>query len=262
MSSAWAGVADVYARSFGRLCEGTIPALLATASAGPDALPSLDVGTGTGLVAGALADRGFRVSACDPEQSMLDYTARTYPTVQCRIASLPRLPYPDGSFGLTTANFVLNHVAQPHASARELLRVTRPGGQVAVTIWPSHPVSALNQLWSHIAAQADARPVHVAHLPADEDFPRTLDGLLTLMRDAGSSAVVAETVPFRFRIRPEDLWAAVTAGIATVGTIYRGQTRRTQQAMRAAFSARTNTMMQDGFLTFPTTALLARAIAR
>jgi ubiquinone/menaquinone biosynthesis C-methylase UbiE len=36
------------------------------------------------------------------------------------------------------ANFVLNHVGRPLAALRELRRVTRPGGKVAVTIW-AHP---------------------------------------------------------------------------------------------------------------------------
>jgi SAM-dependent methyltransferase len=258
----WAGVADAYGRSFAQLCAGTIPALLATATAGPDAPLALDVGTGTGSVAGALVDRGFRVAACDPEQSMLDYTARAHSNVECRVASLPVLPYPDDSFQVTTANFVLNHVAQPRAGARELLRVTRPRGQVAVTIWPSHPISALNQLWNDICVQVDAQPVHTGQLPVDEDFPRTLDGLLNLMSEAGGSTVVAEEVFFSFRIRPDDLWSAVTAGMATIGATYRAQTSQRQHAMQTAFSARTDRMTQDGILIFPTTALLAQATAR
>jgi SAM-dependent methyltransferase len=258
----WAGVADAYGRSFALLCAGAIPALLATATACSDASLALDVGTGTGSVAGALVDRGFRVAACDPEQSMLDYTARAHPNVECRVASLPFLPYPDDSFEVTTANFVVNHVAQPRSGTRELLRVTSPGGQVAVTIWPSHPISALNQLWNDICVQADVQPGHSGQLPADEDFPRTLDGLLKLMSEAGGSTVVTEEVSFSFRIRPDDLWAAVTAGIATIGATYRAQTSQRQQAMHTAFSARTDRMTQDGILTFACTALLARATAR
>lgn len=43
-----------------------------------------------------------------------------------------RLPFPDDSFDLTTCQTVLIHVPDPAATIAEMLRVTRPGGLVAV----------------------------------------------------------------------------------------------------------------------------------
>jgi SAM-dependent methyltransferase len=42
------------------------------------------------------------------------------------------LPFPDDSFDLVTCQMVLIHVAEPDAALREMIRVTRPGGIVAV----------------------------------------------------------------------------------------------------------------------------------
>ena len=43
-----------------------------------------------------------------------------------------RLPFPDDSFDLTTCQTVLIHLPDPAAAIAEMLRVTRPGGLVAV----------------------------------------------------------------------------------------------------------------------------------
>jgi SAM-dependent methyltransferase len=43
-----------------------------------------------------------------------------------------RLPFPDDTFDVTTCQTVLIHVADPAAAIAEMLRVTRPGGLVAV----------------------------------------------------------------------------------------------------------------------------------
>lgn len=42
------------------------------------------------------------------------------------------LPYPDGRFDIVVARYVLEHVENAEAMARELVRVTRPGGWICV----------------------------------------------------------------------------------------------------------------------------------
>jgi ubiquinone/menaquinone biosynthesis C-methylase UbiE len=42
------------------------------------------------------------------------------------------LPFPSGSFDVVHAHQVLQHVADPVAALREMVRVCRPGGVVAV----------------------------------------------------------------------------------------------------------------------------------
>ena len=56
------------------------------------------------------------------------------------------LPFADGTFHAVTANFVVNHVPDPRGAVRDLARVLRPGGRVAMTIWPAEPPSG--QRWS------------------------------------------------------------------------------------------------------------------
>jgi SAM-dependent methyltransferase len=49
-----------------------------------------------------------------------------------RVGEVQRLPFPDDSFDLTTCQTVLIHVPEPAEALAEMIRVTRPGGLVAV----------------------------------------------------------------------------------------------------------------------------------
>jgi SAM-dependent methyltransferase len=261
MLDGWSDTATAYDRSFARLCAGAIDGLLGDhVSVGDD--PALDVGTGTGSVVGALIRRGFAVTACDKEPSMVRFAARRYPTVDIGTAALPSLPYDDGSFALTTANFVLNHVPTPLTSARELLRVTRPGGTVAATIWPSEPVGALNQFWNMIIREADVTVPAGHRLPSADDFPRTVAGFRELFSNAGATTVDCSLFSYTFRIRPDDLWAAVTAGIATIGQTYTGQTDEGRGRMQTVFTDAAARQAAADVLSFESKAVVAHASVR
>ncbi|MFG2194584.1 class I SAM-dependent methyltransferase [Streptomyces sp. NPDC048639] len=129
----WAGRADAYGRTFARLCAHLVPRLLdaADVTAG---LHVLDVGTGTGSVAAAAAARGARVTAVDADAQMVDAARRAVPGAAVRQATLPRLPFGDGTFDAVTGNFVVNHVGDAGTALAEMRRVLRPGGRLAVTI--------------------------------------------------------------------------------------------------------------------------------
>ena len=261
MLDGWSDTATAYDRSFARLCAGAIDGLLGNhVSVG--AGPALDVGTGTGSVVGALIRRGFAVTACDKEPSMVRFAARRYPTVDIGTAALPSLPYDDASFAVTTANFVLNHVPTPLTSARELLRVTRPGGTVAATIWPSEPVGALNQFWNMIIRAADVAVPAGHRLPPKDDFPRNVGGFRELFCNAGATTVDCSLFSYTFRIRPDDLWAAVTAGIATIGQTYMSQTDEGRQRMQAVFTDAAAREAHSNVLSFESTAVVAHASIR
>jgi SAM-dependent methyltransferase len=103
------------------------------------------------------------------------------------------LPFPDGSFDLVYANFVVEHLADPVATFREWRRVLSAGGSLLiVTSNRSNPVMAaaraLPQSWrvaiKHRSAGAADRDVFPAHYRAN-----TPDDLATAAGDAGFDAV-------------------------------------------------------------------------
>ena len=152
----WAGGAEAYAETFAPFCAGPATDLLA--AAGVDAGTSvLDVGTGTGTVAALAVERGARVTAVDAEPSMVAATAARVPGADVRPAILPDLPFPAATFDAVVANFVINHVGAPAAAVAEQTRVARPGGTVAVTVWP-HPAPPAQALWSMVYRHAGSTP--------------------------------------------------------------------------------------------------------
>jgi demethylmenaquinone methyltransferase/2-methoxy-6-polyprenyl-1,4-benzoquinol methylase len=130
------GIARTYDRVAAVLSFGQDPRWRRALVGAIDAKPGdrvLDVATGTGLVAEALARRyGCRVVGLDQSADMLAI-ARTRDGVyqDLVLGRAERLPFADASFDHLTFTYLLRYVDDPAATLRELGRVTRPGGTVA-----------------------------------------------------------------------------------------------------------------------------------
>lgn len=258
----WSGTAAPYSRSFAHLCAGTITPLLAAvgeAIGGLDGKNLLDVGCGTGALAGQASRLGARVTAVDPDPEMLDLARRTAPRAIFSAGGVPDLPFEQGTFQAVTANFVVNHVDDPRSAATDLTRVCAPGGAVGVTVWPSTP-SAMNALWAEVITASGALAPPPDHLPADKDFERTRDGLTQLLTEAGVSHVRTRVLSWEFRIPPEDLWAGPAGGVAGIGKIVSSQTPSMQAAMKGHYEGLVSPLMDNGEVVLPAESLMAVGI--
>ncbi len=97
----------------------------------------LDVGCGPGTLTLDLAGRVGSVTALEQTADALDLAraeaARQNATdVEFAVGDVHDLPFPDDGFDVVHAHQVLQHVADPVQALREMRRVTRPGGIVAV----------------------------------------------------------------------------------------------------------------------------------
>jgi demethylmenaquinone methyltransferase/2-methoxy-6-polyprenyl-1,4-benzoquinol methylase len=88
----------------------------------------LDVASGTGLVARALAARGYQVISLDASEQMLRSGQPAGPRV---VALAERLPFADAGFAALTFTYLLRYVDDPAATMQELARVVTPGGVIA-----------------------------------------------------------------------------------------------------------------------------------
>jgi SAM-dependent methyltransferase len=248
----WSGRAGAYTRSFGLLCAYAGEMLLDAGSVRAGTAV-LDVGTGPGTVAALAATRGARVAAVDPEPSMVSTASRLVPEV--RLGALPELPFGDGEFDAVVANFVLNHVGEPRAAVGELARVTRPGGRVAVTIWP-YPQPALQALWGEVlAASGVSQPGSAPRLDPAEDFARTEDGLAGLLGTA-LTEVRVRRVEWTHRADPEEWWSGPANGISALGQILETLPSDEVAKVRAAYDRLTVAYLGAGGLLEPPTAAL------
>jgi ubiquinone/menaquinone biosynthesis C-methylase UbiE len=107
---------------------------------------ALDVGTGAGALALALAPLVAEVVGVDVEPALLEHARERAPENATFLeADATVLPFADGSFDLSGTLRTLHHVRRPELVLSELARVTRPGGRVLVVdqLAPADPLDAL-----------------------------------------------------------------------------------------------------------------------
>jgi demethylmenaquinone methyltransferase/2-methoxy-6-polyprenyl-1,4-benzoquinol methylase len=94
----------------------------------------LDCASGTGDVAFALAAAGADVTGIDACAPMLDEANKKKGDARARfeVADVQALPFDNGAFDLVTVAFGIRNVADPRQALREMARVCKPGGRVAV----------------------------------------------------------------------------------------------------------------------------------
>jgi len=93
----------------------------------------LEVGSGLGLLANEVASSAANMDVVGIEISAAQLAAaRPQPGVTFRKGDAHSLDFSDGSFDLVYARYLLEHVSDPERVLREMRRVTRPGGRVAV----------------------------------------------------------------------------------------------------------------------------------
>jgi ubiquinone/menaquinone biosynthesis C-methylase UbiE len=109
---------------------------------------ALDVGTGAGALAFALAPLVEEVVGLDPVPELLELArVRALPNTEFVEGDGTVLPFPDASFDLTGTHRTLHHVAEPVRVVTELARVTRTDGRVLVVdqLAPADPAAAAAQ---------------------------------------------------------------------------------------------------------------------
>jgi ubiquinone/menaquinone biosynthesis C-methylase UbiE len=121
----------------------------------------LDVACGTGLIAIPAAETigpEGAVVATDLSDAMVAATARAAASrglanVACRQMEAEALGLPAGAFDATLCGLGLMYFPDPVAALREMRRVLRPGGRVAVAVWGARSDCG----WSGIFPVVEAR---------------------------------------------------------------------------------------------------------
>jgi len=211
----WAGVGEAYAASYAALCEGTHDEIVR--GLGPARGRRLaDVGAGTGTLAARLMDAGWSVTGCEPESSMRAVAARDHPRVPMVDGALPGLPFDDAVHDAVTANFVLNHVPDPRAAARELRRIAAPDAVLVATIWIVSP----SWFWQSVSDRAGLVAPAGGRLAPDKDFERTSEGFGRMLAAGGWRGVEVSEHSWTWHAETEALWRSAVGGVASAGALY------------------------------------------
>jgi demethylmenaquinone methyltransferase/2-methoxy-6-polyprenyl-1,4-benzoquinol methylase len=138
--------------------DGRWRAFAARQAALPAGGRALDVGSGTGDMAIALARRSpadARITGVDFSEGMLAVGREKIKRLKLdgRIELLrgdgQRLDFPDGAFDAVTSAWVVRNLADIPGGFREMRRVTRPGGRV-VCLEMSHPYNPIFNWGFHL----------------------------------------------------------------------------------------------------------------
>jgi SAM-dependent methyltransferase len=130
--------AEVYEASFvPALFEAWAPRVAAAAGVGPGHRV-LDVACGTGVLAREVARRvapSGSVVGLDLNAGMLAVARDRSPDIAWRLGAAEALPFEDATFDVAVSQFGLMFFQDRTRALRDLRRVLRPGGRLAVAVW-------------------------------------------------------------------------------------------------------------------------------
>ncbi|MFE6778256.1 methyltransferase domain-containing protein [Streptomyces sp. NPDC057702] len=204
----------------------------------------LDVGCGPGTITADFAARVApgRVTGVDAAEGVLGQARalaaeRGLGNVTYAVGDIYRLGFPDASFDVVHAHQVLQHVADPVAALREMRRVCRPGGVVAVRdadyaamAWYPRPPALDAWLATYRAVARDSG--------GEPDAGRRLS---SWARRAGFSDVTASAATWCYATEAERAWWSGLWAERTLVPDYRERAvsggHATDEGLRAAAEA-------------------------
>jgi len=231
--------ADAYDRLVGRYSTQLASALIGFAGVEPG-MRALDVGCGPGALTAVLAERlgPEKVAAADPSEPFVEACRSRLPGVNVVVAGAEALPFPDGTFDVTLSQLVVNFMRDPAAGAREMARVTRPGGIVASCVWDyAGEMTLLRAFWD---AAREVAPERAAVADEGVVMRWCAEGELADLwraaglRDVRFGALVVSATYTGF----EDLWSPFTTGIAPSGAFCKSLDENDRAALHDALRRR------------------------
>ena len=90
----------------------------------------LDIGTGTGNLAGRMLNQGAIMTGIDQSREMLRTCRRKYPQMQVKLGNFLALPFTDQSFDFVVSSFAFHHLGpdQQQLALEEIQRVLKASG--------------------------------------------------------------------------------------------------------------------------------------
>ncbi len=224
----FSAAAEDYDRLMGRFIPSLAPLFADTAEiVGTER--ALDVGCGPGGLTRELARRvgPDSVTAIDPSPLFVEACRERVPGVHAHVGVAESLPFEDGAFDAALSSLVVGFMSDPAQGVREMTRVTRPGGVVALCFWDVTRMEALAGFWRAAQAVVPSAP--------GERLAGTREGELGgLLASAGCTDIVETTIAAAADYAGfDDYWAAFSGGVGPVGSYYATLDPETQGRVRA-----------------------------
>ena len=199
-----------YELQMGRWSRRLAPLFVAFAEI-KGAVRVLDVGCGTGSLSFCLGQNSaiIGVHGVDFSPAYVEHANRHNHDARLtfEVGDACALPFPDASFDHALSMLVLQFIPQPDVAAREMLRVTRPGGTVAAATWDTRGGLVAHRMIFDTAAVFDRNGAE-RRARAHTRRMSLPGGLACAWRDAGMIEVVQDMLTIRMDFASfADFWA-------------------------------------------------------
>ena len=231
----------------------------------------LDVAGGAGepslTIAETVGPQGS-VVCTDPIAEMIaaaeiDARDRGLENVQFRQCTADALPFADGSFDAVVCRLGVMFFPDPLAGLREMLRVVKPGGRVALAVWDKSDLNPFCYVITNVVSRYVETP------PADPDSPNAFrfaepGKLAGLLEEAGAIDVTERVVEFDVAapISPEGFWALRSETSDTLRTKLRSLPFDQQAQIGTEVQDAVREFFPQGHMKFPTQMILVTGTKR
>lgn len=128
--------AEPFSKASSHFKQDTLRTFTDTVGVSPED-EALDIACGPGIITCAVASIAHRATGMDLVPAMLDEARKRQEeqelrNIEWKLGDVSNLPFDDASFSLVVTRYSFHHLLDPKSALREMVRVCRPGGRVAV----------------------------------------------------------------------------------------------------------------------------------
>lgn len=247
------GNAEEYERFMGRWSHLVAP-LLVDFTDVPDRGRVFDVGSGTGSLAFAIAERRVqvRVVGIDPSKEYVSYADAQNPfpgRASFQVGDAQQLQFPDAAFDASLSLLVFNFIPDPKKALGEVRRVTRQGGRISAAVWDyGSGMRMLRVFWdAAVSVDAMAEKLDEKHMPLCR-----VGELAQLWTQGGLQSVHEQPLDITMRFGSfADYWDAFPLGQGPAGAYVRSLDGDRLRAVRGEVKRRLSVTADDAPFALP-----------